>query len=622
MRTFAQKPKACLQTTSAKSTISGRDHFGQSPEVRSILHLQHTIENQAMQRMLQADTEQPEVGLTGYASPHFGHDFSRIPLHPPAAEAVQTKLAINKPGDSHEQEADRMAEQVMSTPGPQRQRAYACGGELPRCHTEQPGREQESLQTKHVQVSDTVQFAAPLTVHEVLRSTGQTFDSTTRSFMETRFGYDFSRVRVHLGGAAEKSARDVNANAYTVGQNMVFGAGQFAPGTHEGRRLIAHELTHVLQQRHVAPFIQREPRGNKSDAPPKQEELTPYKSTDPVLELKLLFKPEEVGEVWELTVQGDFTTPEGVGRLIWPTRDNMPPGVSITPKFITKVEGRRTDIGSKAPTVYMQQATFELSGVALYTLQTMDPSIAKMFVDLGLIEDSKTVQAARAEFRARHNDLGDQVLDNIDLALKRVTRNNPGLLEAFYRFYSSDWKLTDDIESSSGNAGNTDQGLKNPRGYTDINAGVLHLMKLPKLATELPLSLLGATLIHEYAHTSHARDYLKGPGEGKAYGIENFFNERLGDKKREDVTTDLGPRMGDKKAFDTSYFVMKQLYEVIDGRPSKLFSLKGVSAQRAREMSVEFISNNKEEFSEPLKSFIIKELGQPAYNSLPSKERN
>lgn len=138
-----------------------------------------------------------------------------------------------------------MAEQVMRTPEPQLQRACPCGGGGPRCHTEQPGREHESLQTKHVQASDTGQIAAPPIVHEVLRSPGQPLDPATRAFMEPRFGHDLSRVRVHSDAAAEQAARDVNANAYTVGQNMVFGAGQFAPGTHEGRRLIAHELTPV-----------------------------------------------------------------------------------------------------------------------------------------------------------------------------------------------------------------------------------------------------------------------------------------------------------------------------------------------------------------------------------------
>ncbi|HEY5602068.1 MAG TPA: DUF4157 domain-containing protein [Gammaproteobacteria bacterium] len=66
--------------------------------------------------------------------------------------------------------------------------------------------------------------------------------------MGQRFGHDFSDVRVHTGAAAEQSAGDVNARAYTVGHNVVFGAGQFAPQTHQGRRLIAHELAHVVQQ--------------------------------------------------------------------------------------------------------------------------------------------------------------------------------------------------------------------------------------------------------------------------------------------------------------------------------------------------------------------------------------
>ncbi|NJO66759.1 MAG: DUF4157 domain-containing protein [Leptolyngbyaceae cyanobacterium RM1_405_57] len=88
----------------------------------------------------------------------------------------------------------------------------------------------------------------PPTVHEVLRSPGQPLDPTARAFMEPRFGYDFSQVRVHSGAAAERSAKDVSARAYTVGNNIVFGAKQFAPGSTEGRRLLAHELTHVIQQ--------------------------------------------------------------------------------------------------------------------------------------------------------------------------------------------------------------------------------------------------------------------------------------------------------------------------------------------------------------------------------------
>src|SRR5712671_3809831 len=92
----------------------------------------------------------------------------------------------------------------------------------------------------------------PPIVHEVLRSSGQALDAHTRSFFEPRFDYDFSQVRVHADAKAAESAQAVNALAYTVGQDIVFGAGQYAPGTNAGQRLLAHELTHTAQQRTAA----------------------------------------------------------------------------------------------------------------------------------------------------------------------------------------------------------------------------------------------------------------------------------------------------------------------------------------------------------------------------------
>jgi hypothetical protein len=90
--------------------------------------------------------------------------------------------------------------------------------------------------------------AVPPMVHDVLRSPGQPLEAATRASMEPRFGYDFSRVRVHTDARAAESARAVHALAYTVGRDVVFGAGQYVPGTSAGRRLLAHELTHVVQQ--------------------------------------------------------------------------------------------------------------------------------------------------------------------------------------------------------------------------------------------------------------------------------------------------------------------------------------------------------------------------------------
>lgn len=85
-------------------------------------------------------------------------------------------------------------------------------------------------------------------VQDVLRSPGQTLDADTRVFMEPRFGHDFSRVRIHTDARAADSAEAVNALAYTVGRDVVFRAGRYAPGTAAGRELLAHELTHIVQQ--------------------------------------------------------------------------------------------------------------------------------------------------------------------------------------------------------------------------------------------------------------------------------------------------------------------------------------------------------------------------------------
>ncbi len=90
--------------------------------------------------------------------------------------------------------------------------------------------------------------ARPPDVHDVLRSPGRALDAGVRAFMEPRFGHDFGSVRVHTGEAAARSARSVSALAYTAGEHVVFNEGQYQPETEAGRRLLAHELAHVIQQ--------------------------------------------------------------------------------------------------------------------------------------------------------------------------------------------------------------------------------------------------------------------------------------------------------------------------------------------------------------------------------------
>lgn len=143
---------------------------------------------------------------------------------------LQAKLTIGASDDPLEQEADRVADQVLAASAlPATSRAP------PRiqCFTGQ---------------ASTAAGTAPASVDRVLARSGRPLDAALQQDMESRFGHDFSRVRVHSDSAAEESAREINAHAYTVGHNIVFGQGRYAPETHAGQRLLAHELTHVVQQ--------------------------------------------------------------------------------------------------------------------------------------------------------------------------------------------------------------------------------------------------------------------------------------------------------------------------------------------------------------------------------------
>lgn len=197
---------------------------------------------------------------------------------------LQTKLRVNEPGNQYEQEADRIAEQVMRMPDAEVSRQ--------RCDTGTP------LVQRRASGGSTGMTEAPPIVHDVLNATGQPLDSATRAFFEPRFGHDFSRVRVHSGGTAEQSPRDVAANAYTVGHDIVFGAGQYAPRTPTGRRLIAHELTHVVQGGGVsqagtgshAGALMRQPSDQSEKPAPS---VDPDPCTDPDPQLPTFSDPEE-----------------------------------------------------------------------------------------------------------------------------------------------------------------------------------------------------------------------------------------------------------------------------------------------------------------------------------------
>ncbi|PSN10622.1 hypothetical protein C7293_27385 [filamentous cyanobacterium CCT1] len=201
------------------------------------------------QRLLQSNARDLNAGWTETELPHSGHNFSQISTISPSPVQIQPKLTISTPGDRSEQEADRVADQVMRRRAPELQRVCACGGGCPRCQSGQESTDYSlSLQQKKRLSRSLEPFTAPPAVNQALRSPGQPLDAKTRAFMEPRFGRDFAQVLVHTGAIAAEAASTVQANAFTVGDHVVFGAGQYNPASNDGRRLLAHELTHVVQQ--------------------------------------------------------------------------------------------------------------------------------------------------------------------------------------------------------------------------------------------------------------------------------------------------------------------------------------------------------------------------------------
>jgi hypothetical protein len=248
MRAFAQESKTTQQTKSAKAAIPGRVRVGQGCEVNSVTCLQRMMGNQAAHRLLQAKSDGLETVSDAIVTGRFDHDFSLIRIPGGASAKIQSKPAVSTPGDVYEEKAERVSEQVMRMPEPQLSRACACGGGCPKCQMERTGQDQERLRTKRVGPSDLGRAAVPPIANDVLRSAGRPLDPPARAFMEARFGHDFSQVRVYADARAGDSARALQARAYTVGRNVVFAPEQYAPHTAEGRRLLAHELAHVVQQ--------------------------------------------------------------------------------------------------------------------------------------------------------------------------------------------------------------------------------------------------------------------------------------------------------------------------------------------------------------------------------------
>ena len=241
------KPKAASQTVPTRAP-DARQHrpwpsgWGAAEQMRNLPQL---IGNQAMLRLLSQQAQSVTVGT--------------------ADQAVQAKLKIGAIDDPLEHEADRVAEAVLaSAPVPAPSRAPGLlQRKCPACEEEEK-QQHETVRRAAMPGSGMAQSscqngpAGPEVVAAVSQG-GAPLSADLRSYFEPRFGHYFSRVRIHDNAAAGAAAQSINARAFTLGRDIAFAPGEYAPGTAQGRRLLAHELAHVVQQADTpaSPYVMR-----------------------------------------------------------------------------------------------------------------------------------------------------------------------------------------------------------------------------------------------------------------------------------------------------------------------------------------------------------------------------
>lgn len=221
------------------------------------------------------------------------HEFARVRIHTSSALTLQPKLFIGASGDRFEREADAVADQVLRRTeddplpgGPQADPVqlsregpgdcarremirrdptspFSTNGGMFVEEDEQLADDSTTVQAKPMSPGRAMRDVDGVSVGiQSLRSQGSPLPGAVRSFMEPRFGHDFGRVRIHTDSQATSLARVINARAFAIGRDIVFGQGQFAPESNAGKWLIAHELAHVVQQGQTAPaFASRSAAG-------------------------------------------------------------------------------------------------------------------------------------------------------------------------------------------------------------------------------------------------------------------------------------------------------------------------------------------------------------------------
>ena len=288
---FEHKPKAPQQTKCVKPAKPNRELPRQNRDVDSMLYLQRTIGNQAVLRLLQTATENVEASSASNASTRFAYDFSRIQVQATALSNRQQTLKISAAGDKYEQGADRIVDEalhqkmpegekkagIQAKASPQAQKSEheaiedldnllhrSTDERIPRspcpfsgtfplrthANTEHPINQRiDTYKKMRPRIERVPNLSSNLVLQiRSLKGNGFPLSISDQIAFEEIFGCDFRAVRVHTDGQSNAIAEQLGARAFTLGQEIVFGRGQYEPDTTEGKSLLVHELTHVIQQ--------------------------------------------------------------------------------------------------------------------------------------------------------------------------------------------------------------------------------------------------------------------------------------------------------------------------------------------------------------------------------------
>lgn len=474
--------------------------------------------------------------------------------------------------------------------------------------------------------------------------------------MGSAFGTDFSRVKIHTDTNAVSMNRSLNAQAFTYGKDIYFNEGKYNTNSNTGQHLLAHELTHVIQQGKNNQVV-RKIEGSESGR-------SGYELEDTIRNLELSIGIAEnslledsLDENRKAKIESlhfklirvlfqlyDVRGTDGSGVVL--DFDPSPQLHEINPGDASKSLSELyypfspSQQGSRRP----QQTTHSsppLQAKLSDKISTLSQPAVQRFCDplicLGIIvlgglllsgcsrSSSGSIgparlRSAKANFDSNNSALTAVEKIKIQTALAGVVGSNDHLLISFYDYYSNKEIVKDSSLTGTGKYATT-----TPNSDTRVDPTIL--------TAGFSDNTLGGLLIHEYTHTRHHPNFLgsRDYEEGDSYGIEYFFAERNGDTERITeiiaIALDPTPVVGSsrdavaafKSYFCKSYGTMKVLYEIIDtGSTSHSSSvLSGLSTNDARSLTGELVSKKEEDHSASLTSVITWVMGHTSVLGIP-----